>query len=123
MAEFKLDDAQLKAVFHEALMKSLDSVSREALLAAAISHLLDPKVSNWGSTKTYTLQQIFNDCTERAAREMIIEELKKPEFQEKLQVIITAGMKKIMDDPANQLGSGISEAFAHIITTGIKGLR
>ena len=123
MAEFKLDDAQLKAVFHEALMKSLDSVSREALMAAAVAHILNPVSTGYGHNRDSRLQEIFNQCLERAARELILEELKKPELQDKLKKIIDAGMQKILDDPANQLGSGISEAFAHIITTGIKGLR
>ena len=74
-----LDDAQLKDLIGEALLRSLDQAGRDVLIKDAIAHLVTPTKSAYNNTSESPLQMVFHQAVITVTREVIAAQLKENE--------------------------------------------
>ncbi len=113
--DLKIDGDVLKTVMQEALMRQLKDVDREALIAAALAHLMTPERRGFSDGKS-PLTQAFEWAAEKAARETLAEEFKKPEQVARMTELVSKALDKILSDPHGAIVAKMADAFSAALT-------
>lgn len=113
-----------KEVVAKAILDSLDKDQRDELIQSAIKRLLEERHSTtYGhSGKTY-LQEVFEEGVLEAAKEIVREELKKPEVRKALSDAISIAVAKALDitsDSYMGMVNRVSEAVASALAYEVR---
>lgn len=114
----KLDDAELKQIMVKAIFDHLTPEKREQLIKDGIESILSSKRPNSYDGKT-VFEEAFINAVHVVAREVAIEELKKPEMHAKLRELIVGGVEKAIDPADAEQYGALQDKIANAVIQGI----
>lgn len=107
--QINLDETMMKSLVSEALMKSLDEEKRNALIQAAIEHLLTPQKDYSGRPQPSPIESAFRyaltDCAKRIAEDHLASDAA---IAEKIRGLITDALVKITETNREETVRGIA---------------
>lgn len=111
--QINLDSEMLKSVVSEAIMRSLDNQTREALIQGAIQHLLTPRegTSSYGR-RTSPLQDAFNSGVYHAAQSIATEMLTKDDaMQTKIRDLLNDALIRLFETKREETISKLADSI------------
>lgn len=116
-----LDDPKLKAIVAEAVMASISQDARDAMVVAAITHLITPPPKNnnyYGSQQQPSpLQDAFNRFAEIECRTVLKEQLQTdPVIKAKLSELTQKVITKVLSD--DTLVDALARSIVNAIEKG-----
>lgn len=98
-----------KNIVAKAIFESIGPDQREQLLQNAVEKLLEvnPHTSTYGRTEKTFIQEVFEECAIKVAREVVKEEMAKPEVRKKFNDLISAATLKALDPDSDLWGSTV----------------
>lgn len=99
-ADVKLTDEMLQGVISAAVLRAIDQKTRDALIAGALTHLLNGKSDHWKHKDVSPLEAKFREaveafCQERC-REMVAA---NAELKAKIDALLAEAVARVFDNP------------------------
>ena len=114
--KLELDEAQLKSIVSEAILKLFDDKKRDAIVAEAVSYLLTPKRVDSYTSKTQTpLQEAFEGAMHGVAWSVVKDLLANDdEIRLQLRTIASAAMTRALakDELVEKMADSFASLFA-----------
>ena len=116
MANLNLPDDQMREIVSAAILQTVTTENRDALIAQAIANLLAPNSSGYGR-KESPLQEAFNSAVFNKAKQIVVEALDLDEtLNTKIKAIVIEAAEKALSEEKrgemiNSMASAIAAAF------------
>jgi uncharacterized membrane protein YgcG len=115
--QFVLDDKTIRAAVGETILTHLTPEKREEIIRSAIAEVLN--TSQYGRSP---LIEAFQAAARDVARQIVLEELAKPEygFEARVREAVVVGWQKFIDDKdgRERMVTNIASAIEKAIVTG-----
>jgi len=80
-----------------AMMQALDQGKRDELIKEAIKHIIEKPKDNYGTPRSSPLELAFHYAVDQAAKEIVSEEIKRPEVRDRIQEAVRVALTKFLD--------------------------
>lgn len=100
----QITDDSIKAAVATVILEKLPEEKRTELLENAIKSIIEPMEVKEGfgyratTRKTTKLQEVFNEVAWMVTRDVVREELSKPEYQDKIKKLFADSVSAVFDD-------------------------
>lgn len=117
--KIELDQETLKSVVSEAIFTSLTEAQRQVMITSALSYLMTPQSSGYGSSRPSTtpIQEAFNHAVggvaNRIASDMLTND---PEISSKIKGLIEEAVAKIVGENRANIIDKVANAIAEGLT-------
>lgn len=118
MSTLNLSDEALREIVHKAIFDAISTEQRDALIQAALAHLMMPEKRAGDSfgRGTSPLQAAFNHAVERYVREAIHARIEKdPEWQKGLDALIAETMTTFLSERRTNVATKLADAMARAL--------
>lgn len=118
-AELKLDDAQVNAALHAAILTAIGDLGREAIVKQAVLFLTTPvKQGGYYGRDVSPLMEIVGRAAEEAARTILKEKLATdPSFVATLEALYAAAVRRMMDvETQDKLAERLASKMVEALT-------
>lgn len=114
--DITIDPAALQTIVADALLRQLDATARETLIKQSITHLMSKPTNpnSWGEKRS-PLESAFANAVEMIARDIIREEIAKPEVRAIIAGTVTKAFAKALEGQDTMV-----EEMARSIQSAIK---
>lgn len=107
----QINDAQMKGLVQEALLRSLDENTRNALLQGAIASLMQSVGNNYHSVPK--IREMYETAVYDVARRIVTDQLNNDlAFATKMHDLVSKAFDKVFTEKSEELSSNFAEAIS-----------
>lgn len=117
--DIKIDQELVSNAVQKAILDQIGDNARDQMIAAALTYLLDPKNTRYGSSGLAPIQEAFNDAVGVAASKIVHElvasdpEIKKRILQYVGEALLKVDEKEFSNHVGNALASALRNNYDH----------
>lgn len=115
--QLSIPEAQLHALIGAAIYENLNEETKKTVMSAAIAHIMQPPMDNYGSRRGDSpIQAAFKAAAERVSTQVVHEMLSDPNgpYRTQIQEVVQGALDKLLSDKPKLIDK-LADDFASAI--------